>query len=113
MDKRIIYATVLGVILYALLIYLAYLQQSLTGEQLLIMLITPLLIGVVSGKIKTAVILGFIISFVMLSIESILLNSAGDINIALAGMLLSLPFVGISIALAAVGGLIGKKVIKK
>ncbi len=115
LDKRVIYAIVVGVVLYALLILVAYLQQDLSIHQLLLIVITPLVMGAVSGKIKKAAILGFVVSFIMLTLELAIIQPVifTDASMILVGVLMVLPYVVISIALAAVGGLIGKKVIKK
>lgn len=115
MDKKILCATIVGVILYVLLFYVAYVQKDLSIHQLLLMLITPLIIGVISGKIKRAAILGFVISFVMLTLEPLVLQPAGaaDPSRIFATILLIMPFILISVAMAAVGGLIGKRLIKK
>lgn len=116
MDKRIVYAAVIGVALYLVIFYLNMLQGDLTFHQLLLIIVTPLIVGIVSGKIKNAAAMGFIISFVMLAVEVFVIQNtpSNDANIVFTVLIaMVLPLALISTALAAAGGLIGKKVIKK
>jgi hypothetical protein len=116
MNKRIIYAVVLGVILYSLIAYLNVIQGDLTIHQLILIIVTPLLIGITVGTVKKSALFGFVISFVMLTLEVFIVQAGASANInVLAAVLLAsvLPLALISTGLAALGGLVGKKVIKK
>ncbi len=116
MDKKIGYALVVGIVMYALLIYLAYIQRDLTGPQLVLMLATPFVMGVLSGGVKKGLIIGFIVSFVVVLFEVIMLqwNALADYNVVMAIVLMMvLPFALISAGLGAVGGLLGRRIFKK
>jgi hypothetical protein len=115
-DKKIIYALVVGTVLYALLIYLAYVQRDLTGSQLVLMLAAPVVMGALSGGVKKGVIVGFVVSFIMLLVEVIVLQSGAftDVNVVAAVIIMmALPWALISAGLGAVGGLVGRRIFKK
>jgi len=117
MDKKTIYALVAGTVLYILLLYLAYIQRDLTGQQLILMLVAPLLIGFLSGGVKRGLILSFLLSFTMFIVEVIVMFGPGALsnpNVFMAILLMmALPLTGLSAGLGAVGGLIGRLVFKK
>ena len=114
MDRMVVYTVSVGVLMYILVIYLAMIQKDLTGQQLLLILTTPLVMGVISRKAKKGLILGFAMCLVMLIMEAIILQPGAfaDPNVAMAIVIMSLPFAGISAALGAIGGLIGKRIFK-
>ena len=111
-----IYALVVGVVLYVLLVYLAYVERDLTGSQLVLMLATPLVMGVLSGGVRKGAFVGFVVSFVMLLVEVIVLQSGAvtDVNVVAAVIIMMvLPWALISAGLGAVGGLVGRRIFKK
>jgi len=115
-NKNIIYSVVIGVAIYAVVIYLAFIQRDLTGQQLILMLAAPLAIGVVSGGVKKGLSFGFLIPFIMLILESAVLQPGAfaNPNVVLAVVVMMvLPLAAISAGLGAAGGLIGKRVFKK
>lgn len=115
MNKRTISAVAVGIIMYALLIALAYAQRDLTLAQLVLMLATPFVIGFLSGGIKKGLMLGFLISLVMFTIEVMVIQQGilADVNVALTVIIMMvLPLVLISAGLGAVGGFAGKKLLK-
>jgi len=75
--NRTIYALIVGIVMYVLVIYLAYIQRDLTGSQLILMLAAPFVMGVLSGGIEKGLINGFLLSFVMLMLEAIIIQSGG------------------------------------
>ncbi|MBS7633535.1 hypothetical protein KEJ15_07985 [Candidatus Bathyarchaeota archaeon] len=116
MDKRIIYAIVAGIVMYSLLVYLAYVQRELTGPQLLLMLVAPCVVGVLSGGIKRGAAFGFVFSFAAVLIEVAILQSGalGDVNLVMAVIIMiALPWALISAGLGALGGLLGRHIFKK
>lgn len=116
MNMRTVSAIVVGIIMYALVIVLASVQRDLTGAQLILMLAAPFVIGFLSGGVKKGLMLGFLVSFVMLIVEGLVLQSGAfaDPNVAMAIIIMmALPFALISAGLGAAGGFIGKKVHKK
>jgi len=115
LDKRFILAIVVGIVIYVPVIILASIQRDLTGQQLILMLVAPLMTGFLSGGIKNGLILGFLVSFVMLIVESIVIMPGAftNPNVAIAVILMVLPFAGISLAIGAAGGLLGKRIFKK
>jgi len=114
MDKQVVYALAAGIVMYFIIIYLAYVQKDLTIHQLILIFVTPFVIGVLSGGIKKGLILSVVVSFVMLMIELIVIipSAFTDINVVLALMAMILPYVGISAGMGAVGGLLGRRVFK-
>lgn len=52
MDKTVIQPIVIGIVMYGVLIVLAYAQRDLTVTQLILMVAAPLLIGIFSREIK-------------------------------------------------------------
>jgi hypothetical protein len=116
MDKNVIYAVVVGVVLYIMLVYLAYVQGELTGPQLLLMLITPIVMGVLSGGVKKGTITSFVVSFLALLVEVVIMQSGtfSDINVVMAVIIMMLlPWALISAGLGALGGLVGRRIFKK
>jgi len=116
MDKKIIYALAVGIVMYALLVYLAYLQRDLTGVQLILMLATPFVMGVLSGGVKRGLMMGFAVSFVVLLLEVMMLQwgAFSDPNVVMAVVIMMvLPFALISAVLGMAGGLLGRRIFKK
>ena len=116
MDKKIVRALIGGIAVYVLVIILAYIQRDLSGPQLLLMLVAPFVTGFLATGVKKGLILGFLISFVMLIVEALILmpGAFSDPNVVMAILLMSaLPFALISIPLGATGGLLGRRVFKK
>ena len=116
MDKNVIYAVVVGVVLYIMLVYLAYVQGELTGPQLLLMLIAPIVMGVLSGGVKKGTITSFVVSFLALLVEVVIMQSGtfSDINVVMAVIIMMLlPWALISAGLGALGGLVGRRIFKK
>jgi uncharacterized membrane protein len=116
MKLRDVSAIVVGLVMYALVIVLASVQRDLTFPQFILMLVTPFVIGFLVGGVKKGLIFGFIIPFVMLIVEAVILQSGAfaDPNTALATVLmLALPFGLISAVLGAAGGFAGRRVFKK
>jgi hypothetical protein len=114
MDKKIVYALVAGIVVYLLIICLAYVQRDLTIHQLILLLAAPFVMGLLCGGIKNGVILSVVVSFVMLMVELIVISPGAftNINVVLAFIVMTLPFVGISAGLGAVGGLVGRRIFK-
>ncbi len=116
MKLRTLSAIVVGIVMYALVIVLASIQKDLTLPQLILMLATPFVIGFLAGGVKNGLIFGFIVSFVMLIVEAVVLQPSAfaDPNRAMATILMmALPFGLISAGLGAAGGFAGSKVFKK
>jgi len=112
----VIRALVAGIAIYVLVIILASIQRDLTGSQLILMLVAPFVTGFLSGGVKKGLTLGFLISFVMLIVEAIIIMPGAftDPNVVMAVLLMMvLPFAGISVALGAAGGFLGKRIFKK
>jgi hypothetical protein len=116
MDKNVIYSLVAGLIIYFVVIYLAYIQRDLTGQQLVLMIVAPIVIGILSGGIKKGIIIAAVVSLVMMTLEVVVLMSGAisDLNVLLTIMIMmALPWVAISAGLGAVGGLISRRLFKK
>jgi hypothetical protein len=116
MNKHTVFSIVVGIVMYALVIYLAFLQRDLTGQQLILMLVAPLVIGFFSGGIKRGIILGFLISFVMLLLEAAIIQTGAfsNPNAVMAVIIaMVLPFAAISAGLGALGGLVGRRMFRK
>jgi mannose/fructose/N-acetylgalactosamine-specific phosphotransferase system component IIC len=116
MKMRIVSAILVGIVLYAIVIVLASIQRDLTLPQLILMLITPFVIGFLAGGVKNGLILGFTVPFVMLIVEVAVLQPGvfSDPNVALAAVLMTaLPFGLISAGLGAAGGFAGRRAFKK
>ena len=116
MDKKIIYALIVGIVMYLLLIYLAYVQRDLTGSQLVLMLATPFVVGFLSGGVKKGLVIGFGVSFVMLLLEVMVIQWGAftDPNVVMAIIVMMvLPFALISAGLGTAGGLLGRRIFKK
>lgn len=116
MDKTIVYPVVVGIAMYTLVIYLAFIQRDLTVSQLILMLAAPFTIGVLSGGIKRGLILGFLIAFIMVVLEAAIIQTGAFVNpnvIMAIVLMMALPLAAISAGLGAVGGLIGKRLFKK
>ncbi len=116
MNIRTISAVVAGIIMYVLIIALASVQRDLTGPQLVLMLATPFVIGFLSGGVKRGLMFGFLIPFIMLIAEGVILQPGAfaDPNVAMAVILMmALPFALISAGLGAAGGFLGRRLFKK
>jgi len=116
MNARIVFASIVGILMYALVIVLASIQGDLTGPQLVLMLATPFVIGFLSGGVKRGLLLGFLIPFIMLIAEGVTLQPGAfaDPNVAMAVILMmALPFALISAGLGAAGGFLGRRLFKK
>jgi len=115
LDKKIIVAIAVGIAVYIPVIYLASVQRDLTGQQLILMLAAPFVVGIISGGVKNGLILGFLVSFIMLILESLVImpGAFSNPNVAMTVVVMTLPIAGISLALGAAGGFLGKRVFKK
>ena len=116
MNRRTIFAVVVGVIMYSLLIVLASIQKDLTGAQLILMLATPFVIGFVAVGVKKGLMLGFLVSFVMLIVEIVVIQPGAFANPNVAAaiiLMMAMPWALISTGLGALGGFLGKRVFKK
>jgi len=115
LDKKIIVAIAVGIAAYIPVIYLASVQRDLTGQQLILMLAAPFVVGIISGGVKNGLILGFLVSFIMLILESLVImpGAFSNPNVAMTVVVMTLPIAGISLALGAAGGFLGKRVFKK
>ena len=115
MDKTTIRALSVGIVIYAVVIVLAYVQRDLSGPQLILMLVAPFLTGILSKGVKKGLILGFSVAFVMMIIELIVLQPGdfADLNVMMAMILMmALPVAVISALLGAIGGFLGKRIFK-
>jgi uncharacterized membrane protein len=102
--------------MYALVIVLASGQRDLTLPQLILMLATPFVIGFLAGGVKKGLVFGFIVPFVMLVVEAVVLQPGTftDPNVAMAAVIMmALPFGLLSTGLDAAGGYAGGKAFKK
>ena len=116
MKMRNISAIIVGIVMYALVIVLAYIQKDLTFPQLILMLATPFVIGFLSGGAKDGLILGFIVPFVTIIVEVFILQPGvfANPNVALATVIMmALPWGLISAGLGAAGGFAGRKAFRK
>lgn len=116
MDRKIVYAIVVGIVMYMLLLYLAYLQRDLTGSQLVLILATPLVMGILSAGVKKGLMVGFAVSFVMVLIEVMILQwgAFADVNVVMAVVIMMVvPLALLSAGLGALGGLLGRRIFKK
>ena len=111
MNMKTIYAVILGIVLYSLYLYIAYIEQTLRIEQLLLIIITPLLVGILSGSSKAGAVLGFVLSLGAFTVEAAIFAGRHP-NVMIANVVSSILFVAISVGLGALGGLIGKRVRK-
>ncbi|NWG10333.1 hypothetical protein HXY33_01065 [Candidatus Bathyarchaeota archaeon] len=100
--------------MYVLLIVLASVQGDLTIHQLIIVLAAPIIMGVISARVKMGLILGFVVSLIMLIVEAFVIQPEvfANPNIIAAVVLMSLPFVLLSATLGAIGGFAGKRLFK-
>jgi len=115
MDKTTTYPIAAGIMIYALIIILAYIQRDITVQQLILIFATPILIGVLSKGVKKGLMHGFLVPFVMVTVEIIVLYPGifAELNIAIAAVLMmALPIALMSAALGAIGGLLGKHILK-
>ncbi len=115
MDNRTSTAIFAGAILYVIVIALRYVQNDLTGPQLLLMLAAPAATGLLARGVKKGLTPSFAISLVMLTLEAVITlpGAFANPNVAVAIILMLLPFALISAALGAVGGLLGRRIFKK
>ena len=111
MNIRTIYAVILGIVLYSLYLYITYIEQTLRVEQLLLIIITPLLVGILSGSSKAGTVLGFVLPLGAFTVEAAIFAWRHP-NVMIANVVSSLFFVAISVGLGALGGLIGKRIRK-
>jgi len=115
LDKTTINALIVGIVIYAVVIVLASMQRELTGSQLILMLVAPLLTGILSKGVKKGLILGSSVAFVMIIVELNVLEPGVfvDINLIMAMILMmALPVAAISALLGAIGGFLGKRIFK-
>ena len=112
MDKKIVYAVIVGVALSAVVGALS--SMGMEGPQTILFFATFFLVGLVATGAKK----GFLLSFVLSLVVSFVMNVGGafqilsDINIVMAVLMFSAVSAAIYGALGAVGGLIGKRVFK-
>jgi len=117
MDKKQIYAIIVGVILFAVGIALRTANQE--GLQIILSFIIPLVVGAVATGVKRGFLLGSTL-FLLFSIASIaffspenLQAAASDASVAMAVILFSFVVPAlIGGALGAIGGFIGKRLFK-
>jgi len=111
-----IYAVVVGVILFALGIALRVFANQ-EGLQIILFFITAFIIGFIAAGVKRGFLLGFVLSFIFAIVNTAILmpeafGATTDINVAMAFIVLNIINSLIGGALSAVGGFIGKRIFK-
>ena len=112
MDKKIVYAVIVGVALSA--VAMALRSMSMEGPSTILFFATFFLVGLVATGAKR----GFLLSFVLSLVVSFVMNVGGalqilsDFNIVMAVLMFSAVSAAVCGALGAVGGLIGKRFFK-
>jgi len=113
MDKKIIYAVIVGIVLFVVAIALMiYANQE--GLQIILFFMTFFVVGFIATGVKR----GFLLSFILALIFSIAREATlspqnfNDINVVAAILILSVIASAICGVLGAVGGFIGKKIFK-
>jgi len=116
MDNKIVYAIIIGVVLFVAGTSLGIFTNQ-EGLQLLLFFLTSFVIGFVATGVKRGFLLAFAISFLYLII-SIAIRSQGTLdamsntNVLFAVILLTLINSAISGVLGALGGFLGKRILK-
>jgi len=115
LDNRIIYAAIVGAVLFALGIALRLFANQ-EGLQLILFFVTSFFVGIVVVGIKRGFLLSFVLAFIFALVNNLILSPGvfNDPNVAAAviiflGLLPSL----IGGALGAVGGVVGRRIFKK
>lgn len=116
MDKKIIYAVVVGIILFALGIALRIFANA-EGPSLILFYATFFIVGFVATGVKRGFILSFALAIIFASVTIAVFmpetfTSAQDINVMFAVIVFILIAAVIGGILGAVGGFLGKRIFK-
>ena len=116
MDSKIVYAITIGVVLFVAGTSLGIFTNQ-EGLQLLLFFPTSFVIGFVATDVKRGFLLAFAISFLYLIISIAILSQGtldtmSNTNVLFAVILLTLINSAISGALGALGGFLGKRILK-
>lgn len=113
MDNKMIYAIVVGIILFGIVMALRLLANQ-EGLSLILFYITFFIVGLVATGIKRGSILGFSLGLVLAIIQTAISQPEffNNADFAMAQLLFSIVGALIASALGAIGGLIGKKTLK-
>lgn len=113
MDRKIIYAVIVGIVLFVLATALmVYANQE--GFQIILFFLTFFAVGFIATGVKRGFMLSFVLAFIFSVLRSAILfpQNFSDINVVAAIIILSLITSAICGVLGAVGGLIGKRILK-
>jgi MFS family permease len=116
-DKKVVYAIVIAVLIFAIGTALQKFANN-EGAKLILFFVGLFAAGFIVTGVKRGFLLGFILAIAftianmaILSPESF--GALSDVNVALAFILLTLINALIAAVLAAVGGFLGKRILKK
>jgi len=113
MDKKIVYAVIVGVALFALGMTLRIFANQ-EGPQIILFFITFLVVGLIATGVKRGLLLSFVLSLILSFASNAILSPQvfDDINVVMALLVFSLIASLMCAALGAVGGLVGKRIFK-
>jgi len=116
MDRKFIYAVIVGVVLFAVGVSLRLFANQ-EGLQVILFFITAFVIGVVATGVKRGFLLSFVLSLIYGIVNTAIFmpeafTAVSDINVALAFVVLLLINAAIAGAIGAVGGFLGKRIFK-
>jgi len=112
-DKKIIYAIIVGVVLFALATSLM-LYANQEGLQIILFFLTFFIVGFIATGIKRGFILSFVLALVLSIVREAILfpQNFNDVNVVAAILILSVIASAVCGVLGAVGGFIGKRILK-
>ncbi len=116
MDKKIINAIIISVILFTLGIALRMFAKQ-EGLQIILYSIMVFIIGFVGTTVKRGFLLSFVLGFIFTFVNTMIfspdfLKALGNSSVAMAFVLLTLINSAIGGVLGAIGGLFGKRILK-
>ena len=116
MSRRVFYALIVGSLLFACGTALRVLAHQ-EGLQILLYYITLFVVGVIAATVRRGFLLGFALSFALAFVSLAVFSpeavmDLSHASIALAFLTITVINSAIGGALSAVGGLVGKKIVK-
>ncbi len=115
MQKRTVYAIVIGAILFTLGIVLKKVADQ-EGPQILLFFLTFLVMGVVAGGVKRSFLLGLVMGVIFTLINGVvnITLSFQNASVAVASIIIGVIIPSlIGSGLSALGGLVGRKLFKQ